>query len=242
MQKSDLYDFHTHILPGIDDGAKDMDTSIKMLDMEYKEGVRTIIATPHYIPDGKNAEKTHVLRAYEQVKKKAAECYPDLTLLLGNELYYRDPVIAALKEQRAFTIADTDYILVEFRTSSEYERIRSALRKLQENGYRPILAHVERYSSLLDHERLHELKELGIVIQINTLSFTGGVFNKESRFCLKAAKMGLADLIGSDCHDALRRVPMMQKAIAKLEHVVDAEQLNRILYENPKMILENKYL
>jgi len=240
--KSDLYDFHTHILPGIDDGARDPETAFQMIAMEYAEGVRTIVATPHYIPDGKNADKQKVLDAYQLIREHVQENYPDMTFLLGNELYYRDVLLRDLQEERAFTMAETDYVLVEFRTSSEYDKIRNALRRLQENGYRPILAHVERYAALLDTDRLREIRELGVVIQMNTASFTGGVFNRESRFCLHAAKLGLLDLLGSDCHDMKYRAPMMQKAVAKLEKALGGDMLRRILYQNPALIMKNKML
>ena len=71
-----LYDLHTHILPGIDDGARDTETALKMLSMEYEQGVRTVVATPHYIPEGRNAGREKVLEAYERIKALAKEQYP----------------------------------------------------------------------------------------------------------------------------------------------------------------------
>ncbi|MBO6016020.1 MAG: histidinol-phosphatase, partial [Lachnospiraceae bacterium] len=147
-----------------------------------------------------------------------------------------------LERKEIFSIAQTDYVLVEFRTSSEYDKIRNALRSFQERGYKPILAHVERYMSLLSFDILHELKELGIVIQMNTESFVGNLFHKESRFCIRAAKLGLVDILGSDCHDLKYRAPMMQKAISKLEKALTSEELGKILFDNPKALLQNKYL
>lgn len=236
-------DIHTHILPGVDDGAHNMDETVSMLKMAYEEGILTIIATPHYA-SGKNSVQIEKLQEKRmQVEVEAKKIDREFEILLGNELFYSDSVIQDLKEGKALTLAKSRYVLVEFTPSTSYEKIRTAIHKLVLAGYAPIIAHVERYQCLYRKQELLEaLIELGAYIQMNIGSLIGGFFNMEVSNNKKMVGLGLVHFFGSDCHNLVNRVPRMESGLVQLRKKVDHELLEQILFHNPKKILENKYI
>ena len=230
-------DIHTHILPGVDDGSQDMRTSMKMLREAYKEGVRTIFLTPHYIPGRHNASTETLKSLFEEIKEEAAEKLPELTIFLGNELYYRDGVVDHVRDGSALTMAGSDYVLVEFNTRSEFSRIRSAVKKFTEAGYRPILAHIERYDCLYKQiDLIDELIEAGAYMQVNVDSFPGGLFDSHAAFCRKLLEEGKISFLGSDCHDLDKRKPAMQSELKKLKAGKYEHAIERCARNTAKMI------
>lgn len=236
-------DIHSHILPGVDDGAEDMEMSMTMVDMAYKQGVRTMIATPHYYPGHMRYPKEHLEEVYNETVSVIKEKYSDFTLLLGNEIYYRDEVVEKLKNRRIFTLADTHYILVEFSTAVEYNYICEAVRKFLDAGYYPILAHIERYACLWKNEkRVGELIKMGAYMQINAENFQGGFFSAEKRYCFKLIKNGMVHFLGSDCHNTGGRGPDLKQAADYLEAKLEPKIFDRIMSRNPKKLLDNQYI
>ena len=236
------FDIHNHILPGIDDGAQNMEETIKMLAMEYEDGVRHIIFTPHYVPSSqeeKNIERSErIHKAFLNVVKVCKEQFSDIEFFLGNELYYRNDIIKELEEKRANTMAGSRYILTEFSVNISYEELKKAMQNYLFHGYLPILAHMERYQCLYGRfERMEELKNMGCFLQMNTENFLEGFFSANKRFCTKAVKEGYIDFLGTDSHDSVKRKPTMGQAVKYLEKKVDERLIRKILYENPLEIL-----
>lgn len=241
--KQKYIDIHSHILPGVDDGAKDMETAMEMVDMAYRHGVRTMIATPHYYPGHIRYPAEHLMEVYRTTAAVIQEKYSDFTLLLGNEIYYRDEVVDKLKNRRIYTLADTHYILLEFSPSVEYDYICKAVYKCLENGYYPILAHMERYEPLWKNEkRVRELIRMGVYMQINAENFQGGFFSAERRYCLKLLQSGLVHFIGSDCHNTQSRSPNLRHAADYLEDRLEPELFHKLTLDNPAKLLDNKYI
>lgn len=236
-------DIHTHILPGVDDGSSSMEETMKMLTAAYDEGVKTIVATPHYIPGRHNAGAERLREVYEQVCAEAAAVWPDLRIMLGNEIYYKDNAVNDLKSHRALTLAETDYVLVEFSVRSEYRTIFHAVRTLTEAGYRPIIAHVERYGCLYKkYDDIENLIDAGAYIQINTESLTGGFLDRRAAFCRRLLAEGYVYFLGSDCHDTGLRKPLMKTALDKLDRTTCEDQIVRIMTEYADALLNNKWI
>ena len=234
---------HSHILPGVDDGAQDMEMSMAMVDMAYNQGVRLMIATPHYYPGHMRYPKEHLEEVYEKTISVIKEKYSDFTLLLGNEIYYRDEVVEKLRNKRIFTLADTRYVLLEFSTMAEYDYIVKAVRKVLDAGYYPILAHIERYACLWKNEkRVKELIRMGAYMQINAENFQGGFFSAERRYCTKLIQSGMVHFLGSDCHNISSRSPNYKQAVEYLEGKFEPELFNDIITKNPGKLLDNKYI
>lgn len=240
MSTIGFYDIHTHILPGVDDGAASMQETVNMLQKAHTQGIKTIIATPHYRVRGKNLPVEELLVIREQVEVEAKKLDKDFRILLGNELYYSDSVIDALNTKQALTLAGSKYVLVEFGFGESYKQIYRGLDKLIQNGYLPVLAHVERYSALQRSASLiHELIELGCYIQMNCNSLIGGLFHSKAAFNRKLVENGLIHFLGSDCHDEKVRIPNMKSAVEVLSKKCEGQVLNRLLYDNPIALLNN---
>jgi protein-tyrosine phosphatase len=236
-------DIHTHILPGVDDGSQSMEETIKMLQIAQQEQIETIIATPHYIPGGRNLPVHILMQRLEEVQAEAVKVNPNMKLFLGNEIYYSNSVIEDLKTGKALTLANSRYTLVEFSTKDTDQHIYRSLSGLIRAGYIPILAHVERYRCFYKKEYLiHDLIEAGCYIQMNSRSLVGGVLDREAAYHRRLVEQGLVHLLGSDCHDDKVRVPYMTKSVQLIAKKCDESLVNKILFTNPFKVLENTYI
>lgn len=236
-------DIHTHILPEVDDGSRSMAETIKMLQIAQEQQIETIIATPHFIPGGKNLPVDVLKQRLEQVQAEAIKINPSMKVFLGNEIYYSESVIEDLKSGKALTLAESRYVLVEFSTKDTDQHIYRALSGLIRAGYIPILAHVERYRCFYKKEYLiHDLIEAGCYIQMNSRSLIGGFLDREAAYHRSLIEQGLIHLIGSDCHDEKVRIPYMMKAAQMIINKYDESLVSKILFTNPLNVLENKYI
>ena len=154
-----LVDIHCHILPGVDDGAPDMETSRAMIRDAYEQGVRYIIATPHYRPEMFEPSMKKVIRVYHELRDYAEEV--GIGLRLGCEYYRNEQMIRHLDKKLRPTMLGSRYVLTEFSTNDSFVTVRNYIYELITKGYRPIVAHVERYFCCQEPERIQELKKLG---------------------------------------------------------------------------------
>jgi len=236
-------DIHSHILPGIDDGSKDMDMTMNMLEQAYAEGVRYIVATPHYYPGHRNADPDRIRECFHKVQEVADEQFPEMDIMLGNEIYYKDEAISRLHDKDIFTMNNSRYVLVEFNVGMEYRKIYQAIKRFTMEGYYPIIAHAERYGALHKQEKLvEELVETGAYIQINAETFMGGMFDAYRKYSLRLASNGLVHFLGSDCHEPYERKPIMEQAVKVLKKKIDSDILEDILVHNPKRFLQNEFI
>lgn len=233
-----MIDVHCHILPDIDDGAKDMEMAAALLQKEYKDGVRTIIATPHYRRKMFEPSMEKVLTAYHLLCEKAEAL--GIRLYLGCEYHVNTEITEDIIAGRRPSLAGSRYVLSEFSSASEEAFIRERCCNMRSRGLVPVLAHVERYPALTENlDLLEELSEIGCMIQINAGSFLGKDGWKIKRFCKKALKYELVDLVGSDGHDMKQRLPQMGECAAWLEKNVGTAYAEKLLYGNAEKIINN---
>lgn len=230
-------DIHTHVLPGVDHGAKDWDISLKMLAKSAKCGVKTVIATPHYLP-WKNGVTAEVIceRCKEAEERLQKEYGISMDIYPGNEIYYSTDTVEILKAGKALTLAGSRYVLVEFEPEVSYQTLCKAARDLRYNRYIPILAHVERYQCL-NNERLLELKDMGALLQMNVGSFQGSLFDAKSHKKKQWLKEGIIDFLASDMHDMVERPPMSEERLQWIQKKLDSQYQDKLLYGNAQEIL-----
>ncbi len=234
-----IIDIHSHILPGVDDGAKTLEEALGTLMEAQRQGIEKIIVTPHYHPGryivtpAQIREKLALLSAECRKRNICVELYP------GQECFYHSGMSDALLNGKALTMAGSRYVLVEFEPDCLYSYMASGLRELQSCGYRPILAHFERYRCLREWERLDELKERGTLLQMNfdTLLFGGSVFHRNP--WKKAIENGLVDYLGSDCHGKHFRPLETAKAVRRLTSWIDPASADELLYERAADLLKS---
>lgn len=232
---------HCHILPGVDDGAKNIEESKKMLEIARADGIRCIIATPHYHPKRGHASSQELAKALQDLRAAAKEVDEKMRIYLGRELYYGEDLLEDLKEQKALTMNNRACILVEFRPSDEYERIRRGLQQLQLVGYEVILAHVERYLCILeDIEKAEELYDMGIHLQVNSDSMTGERGRKVKKFIQTLLEEEMVYCVGTDAHDCKDRPPKMKKAAAYATKLCGEAYAKEIFITNAMNLVSKK--
>ncbi|MBE5963212.1 MAG: histidinol-phosphatase [Lachnospiraceae bacterium] len=235
-------DIHSHIIPEVDDGSGSIEETKAMLQTAYEEGIRTIIATPHFDLETER-ETEFLIKQYHLAQEEAAKIDHNFQIYLGNEIYYEKGCQTFLKEGKAFAMAKSRYVLVEFSPSESYPTIYDGMKEFILDGFIPIIAHIERYMCLIKHvDRIEELIELGCYMQVNASSLTGGLFNKQSACLRGLVTAGLVHFIATDCHHQDFRKPLMKACVKKLSKCVEEEKIKELLYENPKKILENRYI
>jgi protein-tyrosine phosphatase len=231
-------DVHCHILPGVDDGAKNMQQTEEMLRFAYREGVCEIITTPHFFASGNNIPRERLEQVLHQTQEMAGQQKIPIRLFSGNEIYYTSEAARLLEAGEICTLAGSRYVLVEFDPSVEYSYLRNGVLELVSYGYLPILAHTERYGCLFEKkERLQRIREHGAYLQVNTASFSGSIVGSIPRRTRYLLKQELIDLVGTDAHNTADRSPRIGECGAYLEKKLGREKAERILCENPRAIL-----
>lgn len=230
-----FFDIHCHIIPFVDDGANDMDEAIKMLKMEYAEGVRTIIATPHFRKKMFETPREEIIKQFLRLREAAKEI--GIQMHLGCELHSNMDIASLLREKKVSSMAGSRYVLLEFSGSAESKYIRERTYSLISSGYRPILAHVERIEKLRkDLGLIEDLIDMGARIQVNAESITGDFSTR--RFCKKLMKNDFLHFVGTDCHGSSYRVPKMKDAYNYVVKKFGEDYANEIFIENPQRIIK----
>lgn len=230
-----IYDIHCHIVPGVDDGSKNLEMSRWMLQKEYDEGVRHIIATPHFRYDMFEPPLNVVKKQFLRVRAIAEEI--GIEMHLGCELHASMDMAGCLKSGERLTMAGSRYVLTEFSTIDEKSYIRDRCQELIRRGYYPIIAHVERYRAVKgDLDFVDELRNMGAYIQVNTDSITGKDGFTAKHFCKKLIKEDLLDFVGTDGHDKSKRVPEIGRCCDQIEKMMGSRYAKKIFIDNPKKI------
>ncbi len=231
-------DIHSHILPGMDDGAKNMAQTLEMLRVAQAEGIDRIIATPHYKMGRFGASTAKIKEVIAAVKAAAAAEGIDIAIYPGNEIYYHSELEERLENGRIATLNDTDTVLVEFSPTDSYTYIRNALDDVMSMGYQPILAHIERYQCMVKTpSHAADLKDMGVLIQMNADSATGETGFLIKRYCHTLLKEQLVDFMGTDAHSPLKRRPAMEKCAGMLYKKYPRGYADQILFQNAEEIL-----
>ena len=143
-----MIDIHSHVVFGVDDGAKTEKDTRDLLEESYRQGVRTIIATPHRRRGMFETDIEIIKENFKRVEEIATEVAEDLRVYLGSEVYYKEGEIEKIESGVYPRLAETDYVLVEFPYEMRYKEIHRALNKVILLGLTPVVAHVERYNDV----------------------------------------------------------------------------------------------
>jgi len=232
-------DFHTHILPGIDDGAKDMQTALAMLGVANECGAEAVVLTPHISSDG-DIEKFLVSRD-EKVNhlknaiNKNSHVFPDI--MVGAEVAL-DSALSERENVRSLCIQGTELLLLELPYTSWTSWYNNEIYNLMsKHDVTPVMAHIERYiKSPKDIDKLSILVSLGVKFQVNASSFL--TFSGR-RVIRELAAEGLVSAIGSDCHNLSRRSPDITRALRAFERKFGEDFVEHIY--NKTATLLDKY-
>lgn len=231
-------DIHCHILPGLDDGSGSLRESIRMLRMAAKQGIYTVIATPHYSVDFENCDPERIRDFCRNLEAAAREqIHPDFRIYPGQEIFYSNRAVELLIHGRLLTLAETNYILVEFLPNVPYSYLYKAVNELVLAGYTPILAHVERYGVLRKPGRLEELVSMGAQMQINYRSVGRPWYQETTRWCRKMLKNQSIQFLGTDMHNSNTRRPQTQEAELWMAKHLDMKYIIDLCRGNAQKII-----
>jgi protein-tyrosine phosphatase len=194
-------DIHSHILPGIDDGSPDIDSSLKLIKGLYDLGVRKSIATPHIIGDLYRNTPATINAALEQTKQACIHAGIDMELSAGAEYMLDDYFMELLRKKEPLLTLHKNLLLVEIPYTAPPHDLDEMLFSILTEGYQPVLAHPERY--FFYHKNMEEyarLKEIGFLLQVNLLSLTGYYGKSAAKAAAYILENDLAALVGTDMH------------------------------------------
>jgi protein-tyrosine phosphatase len=213
-----LIDIHTHILPGLDDGAGDWDAALDMARAAWAEGITDMIATPHHANGAFSNIGVDVIESVRLVQERLkAEGIP-LVIHPGQEIRVHDDLLDAWTRGELLTLGPTKYILIELPSHKVPSSVPSLVHELNVLGLRPIIAHPERNQAIMsDPELLSELIELGAYAQVTTHSLVGGFGDKIKKCAWTLCRSGLIHLVSSDAHHVTRRGFRLKEAYEAIE-------------------------
>lgn len=235
-----ICDFHSHILPGIDDGSASPEESIALLRLEAEQGVRLVAATPHFYAQRDHME--HFLErraAAADALRRAAGEKPDLPdVILGAEVYYFSG-ISQSEQIRQLALEDTGHVLIEMPSAPWTEGMYRELAQIPENlGLTPIIAHVDRYlGRFLDHGIPERLAKLPVRVQANASFF---LHRSTAHKALRMLKQGQIHVLGSDCHNTVTRVPNLAPAVERIRRELGREAIVQIRKNEREILMTGR--
>jgi len=210
-------DIHCHIVPGVDDGAKDAATAAAMLKQSAAEGVTAIIVTPHFRADRNFCTPESFEAGFSQLQAIAALAAPELKLYPGAEARYHAGIAEDLRSGAIPTLAGSRYVLLEFGIGDPVSWIIQGVEELLSNGYTPVIAHVERCRSLRKQPgAVLELVEMGAELQMNADDILFRCGFRTALFCRSLLRKGLVSYVGTDAHSDTWRKPEWKSCAAYL--------------------------
>lgn len=232
-----IADIHCHILPYVDDGAEQQEESLALLESQFQQGVRVICATPHLRKGMFETPDEGLYRQFEKLREQALVFNKKLHIYLSREYYCDSSFIQRVEEKNVITMGKGQYLLTEFSMRYSKQEAYEFIRLIRKSGYRPLIAHVERFPGLKDLKCVEKMIHLGAKIQVNAGSLLGREGIGQALWTRKLIKNHLVHVVASDAHDTENRPPELKKAAVYLEKIVGKEETNNLLYENPLTIL-----
>jgi tyrosine-protein phosphatase YwqE len=207
-------DMHSHFIPGIDDGAQTMEDSIRMIRHFHEIGYKKVITTPHIMSDSYRNTPEIILGGLAKVRQALKENDIPIEVEAAAEYYMDYDFEAKIDNGQLLTFGD-NYVLVELSFVNPPDNMSHIFFKMLTNGYRPILAHPERYSFWhKNFEKYEEIKDKGVLLQLNLNSLTGHYSIDTKKVAIRMIENKMIDFLGSDCH-----------------HMGHVELMNHVVYE-----------
>lgn len=237
-----MIDIHSHIIYGVDDGPKNLEDSLNLIEEAYKQGIRKIVATSHRRKGMFETPEEKIFSNFNDLKAKVNTVYPDLELHYGAELYFTLDVLKKLEGRTLPTLANSNYVLIEFSSNTRYKEIFSAVDSIILLGLRPILAHIERYNCLENNkDYVKELINKGALIQVNASSvLKTKLFRDKHKIYKKRTKYfldnNLVHFVATDMHNLTNRKPHLKEAYELVSSKYGVETAKKLFENNQKLI------
>lgn len=239
-----MIDIHTHILPGIDDGAKTIEQSLLMVKQGEKAKITTICATPHILQQITPQLEEKIHHSFDLLKTRIRQAGIKVYVALGSEIYVRED-INSLKEFNFFTLNNTGrYLLMELPWGQFPPHVDRIVFELQLEGRIPIIAHPER--SIITKKQLVNVENLvqkGALMQINAGSLLGFFGKKIKRMTEELLRRDLVHFLASDAHDHLSSsIEILPQALTCASKIIGREKAEKLVVSNPRQVIQGKKL
>ena len=195
-------DIHSHLINEVDDGSDSLETSLGLIEQFNSLGIKKIITTPHIMADYYNNSKETLFPKRDIIKDKIEELGFEMQFECAAEYYLDEGFISKVAKKEELLLIGDSYVLFETGFMNQPIQLHSTIFNMLSNGLKPILAHPERYIYLHESiDKAFELKEKGVLLQLNLNSLTGYYSKGVKKYAEKLIDAGLIDFIGSDCHN-----------------------------------------
>ena len=196
-------DLHSHLIPGIDDGSPDLSSTMDLLQQFVDFGLRKVITSPHVMADGYKNTSEIILGGLEKVRAEIARQEMPIEIDAVAEYYLDHELEGLVKDHRVLTFGgDAKYLLFELPFIAEPNVLLQLIFQMQTNGYKPVLAHPERYQFWHDnYDKFVDLKERGVFLQLNTIALSGAYGPGAKKVAEQLIDDNFYEFIGSDCHN-----------------------------------------
>lgn len=235
-------DIHTHILPGVDDGAAKLPDALKLLRMAHEDGTSAIVLTPHYRGRYRRNTPEDLQNGFETLCAEVKKELPDLHLYLGNEAGWERELGEKIAEGRVLTLHDTPYVLLEFEFTCLRSHVLDGIMGIINCGYTPIIAHAERYDIFRKDKALAgEALAMGALIQLNADSVLGKRGFGLKCCCRRLLKRGQVHFIASDAHDPEHRPPLLRECFDYVTKRYGEDYAWALLRDNAAAVLSGEW-
>lgn len=235
-----MIDLHSHILPGIDDGAADLDASLAMARAWVEDGVSIVACTPHILPGLFHNSGPQIRLAINALQQKLDEHQIPLHLVSGADNHVTPDFVSGLRSGHLLSLADTRYVLVEPPHHTAPPRLDELFFNIMAAGYVPILTHPERLTWIKSHyDLIRTLAVRGVWMQLTAGSLTGAFGRAPKYWSERMLDEGLVHILATDAHDPVRRRPALGEGYARAAELVGDEEARQLVYDRPWAILNN---
>ena len=235
-----MIDLHSHILPGIDDGAKDLDMALEMARIAVADGIHTMACTPHIYPGMYMNDATGIGQAREKLQAALDERGIALKLVLGADAHLVPELLDGLRAGRVPTLNGSRYLLLEPSHTTPPPRFEESVFNLVAAGYTPVITHPERLTWVETHYPVFvRLIAQGAWIQVTAGALTG-MFGKRAKYWAdKFLIDGHTHILATDAHSTGRRLPQLTPALEVVERLIGAQERAQLVLHRPQAILDN---
>ncbi|WP_295455966.1 CpsB/CapC family capsule biosynthesis tyrosine phosphatase [uncultured Thiodictyon sp.] len=235
-----MIDLHSHLLPGVDDGAPDLATSLAMARVAVSDGIEVMACTPHIYPGLYENQGTAIRQAVAELQTHLDEAGIALRLSLGADAHIAPDLLDGLRSGRVPTLHDSRYFLLEPPHHVAPPRLEETVFNLLTAGYVPVITHPERLSWIEEHyEVFVELARKGAWLQVTSGSLTGRFGSGAQYWAERLLDEGWVHILATDAHGVERRPPLLAEGRRAAERWVGAEEAGRLVTTRPRGILEN---
>jgi protein-tyrosine phosphatase len=240
-----MIDLHCHILHGLDDGAKSLDEALEMANMAQKDGIRTIVGTPHlfrgdFIPKDLGI----IQRKIDELRGVLEKNNIDVKIVKGAEVHIAHNLMDEIKKNRDYLVLNSSsYMFLEFPAGHVFSGVKELLFELMTEGYKPIIAHPERnYVFMRSPDLLFELLQMGALTQANSGSFTGLYGRRVEEAAFRFLELRFTHFLGSDAHNP--RLPHLwfSDALRTIEERIGKKTVYALVNDNPHAVLNDNEL